>query len=125
MKNNRITYFIITLIVLFIGIVSREIAKIPLFFGDILYAVLIYIGIRFLFIHWNIYKTFLVSLLFCFSIEILQLVKFDWLVTLRTTTPGHYILGQGFLWSDLICYFIGTTIAFISDRKLVKTQNSY
>ena len=125
MKNNRITYFIITLIVLFLGIVSRKIADIPLFFGDILYAVLIYIGIRFLFIHWNIYKTFLVSLLFCFSIEILQLVKFDWLVTLRTTTPGHYILGQGFLWSDLICYFIGTTIAFISDRKLVKTQNSY
>lgn len=125
MKNNRITYFIITLIVLFIGIVSREIAKIPLFFGDILYAVLIYIGIRFLFIHWNIYKTFIVSLLFCFSIEILQLVKFDWLVTLRTTILGQYILGQGFLWSDLICYFIGTTIAFISDRKLVKTQNSY
>lgn len=125
MRNNRITYFIITLIVLFLGIVSRKIAYIPLFFGDILYAVLIYFGIRFLFIHWNIYKTFLVSLLFCFSIEILQLVKFDWLVTLRTTTPGHYILGQGFLWSDLICYFIGTTSAFISDKKLVKTQNSY
>jgi len=125
MRNNRITYFIITLIVLFIGIVSREIVKIPLFFGDILYAVLIYIGIRFLFIHWNIYKTVIVSLLFCFSIEILQLVKFDWLVTLRTTILGQYILGQGFLWSDLICYFIGTTIAFISDRKLVKTQNSY
>ena len=111
--------------VLFLGIVSRKIADIPLFFGDILYAILIYFGIRLLFIHWHIYKTFLVSLLFCFSIEILQLVKFDWLVTLRTTTLGHYILGQGFLWSDLICYFIGTTFAFISDKKLVKTQNSY
>lgn len=125
MRNNRITYFIITLTVLFLGIVSRKIADIPLFFGDILYAVLIYFGIRFLFIHWHIYKTFLVSFLFCFSIEILQLVKFDWLVTLRTTTMGHYILGQGFLWSDLICYFIGTSFAFISDKKLVKTQNSY
>lgn len=119
MRNNRITYFIITLAVIFLGLVARRIAEIPLFFGDILYAVLIYFGIRFLIINYRKSTSFLLSLLFCFLIETLQLVKLDWLVTLRTTTLGHYILGQGFLWSDLICYVVGTTIAFIFDRKLI------
>lgn len=106
-----------------LGIISRKSAEIPLFIGDILYAVLIYFGLRFLFIQLKTYKTFLLSLLLCFSIEILQLVKIDWLINIRKTTLGHYILGEGFLWSDLLCYIIGTLVAFIIDWKCIKTQN--
>ena len=123
MKGNRLNYFILILFVLILGILSRKISNIPLFIGDVLYAVLIYFGMRFLFIHLKTHKTFLLSLLFCFSIEILQLVQIDWLIAIRKTTLGHYILGQGFLWSDLLCYIIGTLIAFLIDWKFIKTQN--
>ena len=123
MKGNRLNYFILILFVLILGILSRKISNIPLFIGDVLYAVLIYFGLRLLFIHLNTHKTFLLSLLFCFGIEILQLVQIDWLIAIRKTTLGHYILGQGFLWSDLLCYIIGTLLAFLIDWKFIKTQN--
>lgn len=123
MKNNRLKYFILVLIVMILGISSRKINGIPLLIGDVLYAVLIYYGLRFLFIHLKTYKTFVLSLLFCFTIEILQLVQVDWLITIRKTTLGHYILGEGFLWLDLLCYTIGSLIAFLIDWKCIKTQN--
>ena len=123
MKGNRLNYFILILFVLILGILSRKISNIPLFIGDVLYAVLIYFGLRLLFIHLKTHKTFLLSLLFCFSIEILQLVQIDWLIGLRKTTLGHYILGEGFLWLDLLCYIIGTLLAFLIDWKFIKTQN--
>ena len=123
MKGNRLNYFILILFVLILGILSRKISNIPLFIGDVLYAVLIYFGLRLLFIHLKTHKTFLLSLLFCFGIEILQLVQIDWLIAIRKTTLGHYILGQGFLWSDLLCYIIGTLVAFLIDWKFIKTQN--
>jgi len=124
MKSNRLNYFILILLVLILGILSRKISDIPLFIGDVLYAVLIYFGFRFLFIQLKTHKTFLLSLLFCFGIEILQLVQIDWLNAIRKTTLGHYILGEGFLWLDLLCYVIGTLIAFLIDWKFFKTQNS-
>ena len=123
LKYNRLYYFSALFITLILGILSRKITGIPFLVGDVLYAVLIYFGMRFLFIHLKTHKTFLLSLLFCFSIEILQLVQIDWLIAIRKTTLGHYILGQGFLWLDLLCYVIGTLVAFIIDWKFIKTQN--
>ena len=123
MKNSRLIYFILILLVMILGIVSRKITNSPLFIGDILYAVLIYFGFRFLLIDLKKATSLLLSLLFCFGIEILQLVQIDWLIAIRKTALGHYILGRGFLWSDLICYFIGSLAAFIIDWKSFKTQN--
>ena len=123
MKNVRLYYFISILLILILGILSRKISGIPLFIGDILYAVLIYFGIRFLIMNSKKSTSFLLGLLFCFSIEILQLVQIDWLIAIRKTTLGHYVLGVGFLWLDLLCYIIGTLLALLIDWKFVKTQN--
>ena len=123
MKNGRLNYFILILLVLILGILSRKILGIPLFIGDVLYAVLIYFGFRFLLIDLKKATSLLLSLLFCFGIEILQLVQIDWLIAIRKTTLGHYILGEGFLWLDLLCYIIGTLLAFLIDWKFIKTQN--
>ncbi|MFN7045395.1 MAG: DUF2809 domain-containing protein [Flavobacterium sp.] len=116
MKNNLPNYFILILIVLFLGILSRKISGIPLFVGDILYAVLIYFGFRFLTINSKKSTSLLLSLLFCFGIETLQLVQIDWLIATRKTTLGHYILGEGFLWLDLICYLIGSFMTYSVDK---------
>jgi len=123
MKNNRLPYFFLTFLIMFLGILSRKTEIIPLFIGDILYAVLIYFGIRFLFINSKKTTSLLLSLLFCFGIEFLQLVQLDGLILIRKTIIGHYILGQGFLWSDLICYSFGAFIAYLVDSKFIKTQN--
>ena len=123
MKSNRLNYFITILLVLILGILSRKITGIPLFIGDVLYAVLIYFGFRFLIMDSKKSTSLLLSLLFCFGIEILQLVQIDWLIAIRKTTLGHYVLGVGFLWLDLLCYIIGTLLAFLIDWKFVKTQN--
>ena len=123
LKNNRLYYFLALFITLILGILSRKTTVVPLFIGDILYAVLIYFGFRFLIIKSKKSTSLLFSLLFCFGIEFLQLVQIDWLIAIRKTTLGHYILGQGFLWSDLLCYVIGTLLAFLIDWKFVKTQN--
>ena len=123
LKNNRLYYFLALFITLILGILSRKTIVVPLFIGDILYAVLIYFGFRFLIIKSKKSTSLLFSLLFCFGIEFLQLVQIDWLIAIRKTTLGHYILGQGFLWLDLLCYVIGTLLAFLIDWKFIKTQN--
>ena len=123
MKSNRLNYFFLILLVLILGILSRKISGIPLFIGDVLYAVLIYFGFRFLIMDSKKATSLLLSLLFCFGIEIFQLVQIDWLIAIRKTTLGHYILGEGFLWLDLLCYVMGTSMAFLIDKKLIKTQN--
>jgi hypothetical protein len=49
-------------------------------------------------------------------IECSQLYHAPWIDTLRATTPGALVLGQGFLWSDLVCYAVGVSLAALIDR---------
>ncbi|MEZ4787163.1 MAG: DUF2809 domain-containing protein [Flavobacterium haoranii] len=115
-NKDRIYYFGKTLLIIALGILSRKIEGIPLFVGDILYAVMTYFGLKALFLaspKW----TLLFSLLFCFTIEISQTIHWESLTTIRRTTLGHYVLGEGFLWSDLVCYTIGISCAYFIDTK--------
>ena len=122
MKSNRKNYFILILLILILGILSRKISGIPMFIGDVLYAVLIYFGFRFLIMDSKKSTSLLLSLLFCFGIEILQLVQIDWLIAIRKTTLGHYILGEGFLWLDLLCYVMGTLMAYYLDKLFLSSR---
>lgn len=112
----RFVYFILSLLTIVLGIASRKIAGIPLFVGDILYAILVYFGFRWLFLKSKILWQIGLPLLFCFLIEIQQLSTSAKLVAIRETTLGHYVLGQGFLWSDLLCYTMGIGLAYVVDR---------
>ena len=120
LKNTRLSYFIIIVSVIILGIVSRNIEGIPTFFGDTLYAVMVYFGMRLLFINSSFVMTIALALVFSFCIEFLQLYRAEWMLSIRRTTLGHYALGQGFLWSDLGYYTLGITIAFLIDFNLVK-----
>jgi hypothetical protein len=123
-KNNRISYFILAGITIILGILSRKIDVIPNFFGDTLYAVMIYFGIRFIFVNRNNKIAILLALFFCYCIEFQQLYQAEWILEIRRTTIGHYVLGQGFLWSDLGCYSIGVFVAYLVDSILIKTPNT-
>ncbi|TAF69060.1 MAG: DUF2809 domain-containing protein [Flavobacterium sp.] len=112
----RFVYFILILLTIVLGIASRKTVGIPLFVGDILYAVLVYFGFRWLFLKNKILWQIGLPLLFCFAIEIQQLSTAAKLVAIRETALGHYVLGQGFLWSDLLCYSIGIGLAYAVDQ---------
>mgnify|MGYP006180107825 CR=1 FL=1 len=123
MQSGRFQYLLLIIFIVFLGIGSRKISLFPLFIGDILYAAMIYFGLRFLLVHWKLKTIFVLSISFCFLIETSQLLQFDWLISLRKTIFGKYVLGQGFLWSDLVCYLIGTFVSYLIDWKFIKTQN--
>jgi len=52
----------------------------------------------------------LVSLLFCYLIEISQLYHAPWIDAIRNTRLGGLVLGFGFLWTDIIAYTMGIGI---------------
>ena len=112
----RFIYFILALLTIVLGIASRKIVGIPLFVGDILYAVLVYFGFRWLLVKSKAPWQIGLPLLFCFAIEIQQLSTAAALVAIRETTLGHYVLGQGFLWSDWLCYTMGIGLGYVIDQ---------
>ena len=116
MQSGRLQYLLLIIFIVFLGIGSRKISLFPLFIGDILYAAMIYFGLRFVLIHLKLKTIFVLSVLFCFLVEISQLFQFDWLILLRKTTLGKYVLGQSFLWSDLVCYILGSLISYFIDK---------
>lgn len=123
MKKSRIYYFLLFVFIIFLGILSRKISFIPLWIGDFLYAVMIYALVRIFFPVKKASLIVLLSLLICYSIEFLQLYQGEWMIELRKTLFGRYVLGQGFLWSDILAYTFGIITAFISEKLILKYIN--
>jgi hypothetical protein len=65
----------------------------------------------------------LASLLFCFAIEFSQLYKAPWINDLRHILFGRLILGDTFLWSDLLCYVVGIMTGWLIDKYLILKIN--
>ncbi len=118
MQRSRLTYFILIIATIAIGLLSRHFKAIPLFIGDILWATMVYFIMCFLFINKPLKLTVIASVLFCFAIEFSQLYKAPWINNLRHTLFGRLVLGEGFLWSDLLCYVVGVGIGVLIDYKI-------
>ena len=58
----------------------------------------------------------------CFIVEFSQLITWSFLVEFRKTFLGHVMLGQGFLWVDLVAYTIGIACIFGLFRLFEKTK---
>ncbi|GAA4124671.1 hypothetical protein GCM10022250_09620 [Flavobacterium chungbukense] len=63
------------------------------------------------------------SLLICYGIEFLQLYQAEWIIELRKTIFGRYVLGQGFLWSDILAYTFGILFVFMIEKITLKYLN--
>ena len=79
--------------------------------GDAAWAMAAYAGWRLLRPTDALLVTAGLALLTAFTVEISQLVRVDWLDTIRSTRLGALLLGRGFLWSDLVAYAGGTVLA--------------
>jgi Protein of unknown function (DUF2809) len=106
--KNRLKFLLFALLLIPVGLITRSYGNefMKLYVGDSLWAMMIYFGFRFLFPHQSM-KAFWFALSFCYLIEISQLYHADWIDAIRQNRLGGLILGFGFLWSDLVAYFVG------------------
>ena len=95
------------------GLMSRRVDWLPDQVGDMLWTMMVFCFWRILLIQSSLERVALITLVFSLAVEFQQLIRWDWLVGLRSTTLGHLVLGQGFLWADLIAYLIGTLMAYL------------
>jgi hypothetical protein len=111
-RRSRATSLVLALLVVALGLASRSKAlPWPAFFaayaGDTLWALLVFLLVRFLAPTRPSLHVAAAALAFSFTVEVSQLFHPPWLDALRRTLPGRLVLGAGFLWSDLVCYSAG------------------
>ncbi|MBC9933251.1 DUF2809 domain-containing protein [Chitinophaga qingshengii] len=124
--KRRWLYFVLILLNIPLGLATRWAPQyfpslIRIYGGDVFSATCIFFGFRFLYPLKSLPKVSLISFLVCIAIEVQQLYQAEWAVKLRNTPLG-ILLGHGFLWSDCVCYAVGTVIAaalaFLLERLL-------
>ncbi|MBN8047430.1 DUF2809 domain-containing protein [Paraclostridium bifermentans] len=116
----RIKYLVVTMFTMIMGLLSRKYMNIfpkaiAPFVGDMLWAMMVYFGLRFLIPKLKLTKTLILAIVFSFSIEISQLYQADWINNIRATTLGGLVLGHGFLFEDLISYSLGIVMGCLLD----------
>jgi len=127
-NRNRLLYAALVVIVMILGLVSRKYVNaipdfIAKYLGDALWALMIYLGVAFIFKKKRIKIVAVLGLSFCYLIEISQLYHATWIDNIRKTTLGGLILGYGFLWSDLVAYSMGIMVGLLIDLLIIKCRN--
>jgi glycopeptide antibiotics resistance protein len=120
----RRTYCFAVIITILLGLASRKFGYLLFSFlaenaGDVLWAMMVYFGFRFLFLKENMLTSILLSFLFSFGIEFSQLYQENWINQIRGTLLGALVLGKGFLTVDLIRYTTGIVIASCLDCLII------
>ena len=104
--------------VVIIGLLSRwDGAWMPGFVrsyaGDTLWATMVTLGLALIRPGGKPEALALLALGIAFAVEFTQLCRAPWIDAIRATVPGHLVLGQGFLWSDLACYVAGVVLGHV------------
>ena len=107
-------------VIIILGLLSRRFNVIPLWVGDVLWATMIYFIARFCVPKASIMKIVLISILITYLVEFSQLYKAEWIDNLRHTFLGRMILGETFLWADLLSYTAGILIGVVIEFVAVK-----
>ena len=111
-RKLRICYLSGTVVLIALGLLSRRVKFVPAACGDALWAMMVYCCFRIVLISKPMIISAVAALITSFAIEFSQMLTPDWLVKIRSTFLGHMLLGQGFLWSDLLAYTIGIAVVY-------------
>ncbi|HXL58118.1 MAG TPA: DUF2809 domain-containing protein [Chitinophagaceae bacterium] len=116
MIKRRIVYFLLFAFCIWLALATRKHSEwfypfIAKYGGDTIWA-----GEFLFFLHMIFPKAKLLTLAVCnyllgVIVEVSQLWHTPWLDTIRHTKVGKLMLGLGFMWSDLVCYAVGTLMA--------------
>jgi hypothetical protein len=116
MIKRRIVYLLLFIFFIWLALATRHhpqwfypiVAK---YGGDTIWAGDFLFFFRAIFPKTSLLKLAIFNYLFGVADEVSQLWHTPWLDSIRHTTFGRLMLGLGFMWSDLVCYFVGTAIA--------------
>ena len=110
MKRKLLISLIGIVVLLPLGLCSRHVNFLPDETGDALWAMMVFCLWRILLVRRELRVVAIVSIIHSFLVEFSQLVRLPPLVSFRSTFIGHMMLGQGFLWADLLAYLLGVGV---------------
>ena len=113
---KRVFYIIAIALLIVLGLSSRKVAFLPDETGDGLWAIALFSFLRLIFVNSKLKDIAIITLVLSFLVEFSQLIRWEWLVAIRSTFIGHMILGQGFVWWDLLAYSIGVIVIYFAAR---------
>ena len=121
--NKRWLYAVLILLTIPLGLATRWQQQyfpplINKYGGDVLAATCIFFGCRFICVKWSLAGVALLAYAVSVLDELQQLYQAPWAVKFRDITVVGILLGHGFLWSDLMCYAVGTVIGWITGAAL-------
>ena len=81
--------------------------------GDTIWAGQFLFLLRIIFIQASLVKLAFFNFILGVLVEISQLYHAAWIDDIRSTVVGEALLGLGFLWSDILCYAVGTLLGYL------------
>ncbi len=122
-RRSRLVYACAVILVIGLGLFTRSRwmprpSFVAEYGGDTLWALLVFWLVGFLFPAMSTGRAASVTGAFAAVIEFGQMVQAPWLDALRAMLFGRLVLGQGFLWSDLVCYAAGIAIGVVAELVL-------
>jgi len=116
--RSRPLYIILSVLVIAAGLLWRSrFLPLPTFLtkygGDALWALLIFVGLGFVFNKASTQRLAFGALCFSWAVEFSQLYHAPWIDMIRSTLPGRLILGSTFNWPDLPAYAFGIAIGAV------------
>lgn len=114
----RSRYLLALAAIIALGMLSRRVAWLPNCMGDMFWAMMVFCFVRLLFVRWRTLIVVATALGLSFAVEFSQLIRWSWLCRFRSTFVGHMLLGQGFMWQDLVAYIVGVGLLYLYEYKL-------
>jgi hypothetical protein len=117
-RRNPSLWLTLIVVVTLLGLGSRHFANrlpwlVAAFAGDTLWATVAFLGIGLVIPRVSTWRVAALALAFSIAIELSQLYHAPWIDSIRRTTVGGLILGNGFVLSDLACYAVGVGLGIL------------
>ena len=119
-SRPRSLYAILLAITVALGLGSRQYGAalpdvIARYAGDALWATMVMWIYALILPRASTARLAILALATAYAVELSQLLRASWLNVARESRVGALVLGQGFLWSDLVCYAVGVGIGVMLD----------
>ena len=118
MNRNKWWYATAIAIIITIGLASRHYLQLGKYPGDALWTIMVFLMVGIIQPRRRSIEVGAIALFISYIVEFGQLYRAPWIVSIRSTTIGHLILGSDFAWADLAAYTLGAALAVIIDQKL-------
>ncbi len=118
--TRRIILFILSVLA---GLLSRSsLVVLPPFIdnyiGDVIWAFMVFYLLAMVYYKSKLHKPLLAAFIFSFAIEFSQMYHATWIDHIRSIKLFALVLGHSFLWTDLLCYTVGISGAYMLEKML-------